>query len=176
MAHVVTRLCYDCRYTDCVVVCPVECFYADEKMLYIDPEECIDCEACVTECPAEAIYLDDNIRREPALKEKYEEDIQKNKERAAFLKDNDGQISDREKPIKGAECITVKKEAAKKAATTTTTPATNVTPATTSTTTTAATTTTTTTTPTPATPPAHNVDGQGVKKEGTKEPGEEKGY
>lgn len=120
MAHVVTKLCYDCRYTDCVVVCPVECFYADDKMLYIDPDECIDCEACVTECPAEAIYLDVNVPQ------KYREDIDKNRERAAHLKDNDGHISDREKPIKGAECSTVIKEAAKKAGNTTTTPPNNI--------------------------------------------------
>jgi ferredoxin len=47
-----------------VVVCPVECFYEDEKMLYIHPDECIDCEACVPECPVEAIYLDENVPEE----------------------------------------------------------------------------------------------------------------
>ena len=47
--------------TDCVVVCPVECFYEGEQMLYIHPEECIDCEACVPECPVEAIFLEDNV-------------------------------------------------------------------------------------------------------------------
>ena len=46
MAHIVTANCNDCKYTDCCVVCPVECFYQDEMMLYIDPEDCIDCEAC----------------------------------------------------------------------------------------------------------------------------------
>src|SRR6516165_6991129 len=50
MTHTVCQPCYDCKYTDCVAVCPVECFYQDEKMLYIDPADCIDCEACVPEC------------------------------------------------------------------------------------------------------------------------------
>ena len=61
MAHIVAQPCVGCRYTDCVVVCPVECFYEGEKMLYIHPEECIDCEACVAECPVEAIFHEDNV-------------------------------------------------------------------------------------------------------------------
>ncbi|OQX70090.1 MAG: ferredoxin [Sorangiineae bacterium NIC37A_2] len=56
MTFVVTANCKHCRFTDCVAVCPVECFHGDEEMLYIDPEECIDCGACVPECPVEAIY------------------------------------------------------------------------------------------------------------------------
>jgi ferredoxin len=64
MTHVVTQPCFGCKYTDCVVVCPVECFYEGEKMLYIHPEECIDCEACVPECPVEAIYHEDNVPEE----------------------------------------------------------------------------------------------------------------
>ena len=64
MTHVVTQPCVGCRYTDCVVVCPVECFYEGEKMLYIHPEECIDCEACVPECPVEAIFHEDNVPEE----------------------------------------------------------------------------------------------------------------
>ncbi|HEY2787102.1 MAG TPA: ferredoxin family protein [Fimbriiglobus sp.] len=51
----------NCKYTDCVVVCPMECIYGDEKQLYIDPDDCIDCEACVPECPVEAIFRDDNV-------------------------------------------------------------------------------------------------------------------
>jgi ferredoxin len=61
MTHVVCQPCFGCKYTDCVVVCPVECFYEGDKILYIHPDECIDCEACVPECPVEAIFLDDNI-------------------------------------------------------------------------------------------------------------------
>ncbi len=56
MTFVVTDNCKGCRFTDCVAVCPVECFHGDDQMLYIDPEECIDCGACVPECPVEAIY------------------------------------------------------------------------------------------------------------------------
>lgn len=56
MTFVVTSNCQRCRFTDCVAVCPVECFHGDDEMLYIDPEECIDCGACVPECPVEAIY------------------------------------------------------------------------------------------------------------------------
>lgn len=61
MTHVVCEPCDNCKYTDCVVVCPVECFYEGETMLYIHPDECIDCEACVPECPVEAIFLEDNV-------------------------------------------------------------------------------------------------------------------
>ena len=61
MTHTVCQPCYDCKYTDCVAVCPVECFYYDEKMLYIDPADCIDCEACVPECPVEAIFAEANV-------------------------------------------------------------------------------------------------------------------
>ena len=61
MAHIVAEPCSGCKYTDCVVVCPVECFYEGEQMVYIHPEECIDCEACVPECPVEAIFHEDNL-------------------------------------------------------------------------------------------------------------------
>ena len=61
MPHVVCEPCLDCKYTDCVVVCPVSCFREGERMVYIDPEECIDCESCVPECPVEAIFLDENV-------------------------------------------------------------------------------------------------------------------
>jgi ferredoxin len=61
VAHVVTEPCVGCKYTDCVVVCPCECFYADDRQLYIDPEDCIDCGACIPECPVEAIFLDADV-------------------------------------------------------------------------------------------------------------------
>lgn len=61
MTHVVCEPCQDCKYTDCVTVCPVECFYQDDTMLYIDPAECIDCEDCVKQCPVEAICAEASL-------------------------------------------------------------------------------------------------------------------
>ena len=61
MTHVVAEPCFNCKYTDCVAVCPVECFYEGEKILYIHPDECIDCEACVPECPVEAIFSEEEL-------------------------------------------------------------------------------------------------------------------
>jgi len=61
MTYVVIDNCNKCRFTDCVVVCPVDCFHVAEDMLYIDPDECIDCGACVPECPVEAIYPEDEL-------------------------------------------------------------------------------------------------------------------
>jgi ferredoxin len=58
MAFVVTEACIKCKYTDCVEVCPVDCFYEGENMLVINPEQCIDCGVCEPECPAEAIIPD----------------------------------------------------------------------------------------------------------------------
>ena len=61
MTHVVTENCINCKYTDCVEVCPVDCFHAGPNMLVIDAEECIDCTLCVSECPVEAIFADDDV-------------------------------------------------------------------------------------------------------------------
>lgn len=61
MAFVVTDACVKCKYTDCVEVCPVDCFREGENMLVIDPIECIDCAACVPACPVNAIYLADEV-------------------------------------------------------------------------------------------------------------------
>lgn len=61
MAYVVTDDCVKCKFTDCVAVCPVECFYEVDSQLVINPEECIDCDACVPECPVEAIYAEDEL-------------------------------------------------------------------------------------------------------------------
>lgn len=61
MAMVVTAPCFGCKYTDCVVVCPCDCFYEGESMLYINPDECIDCEACLPACPTQAIFHEDNV-------------------------------------------------------------------------------------------------------------------
>ncbi len=59
MTYVVQEACVKCKYGDCVEVCPVNCFYEDNEMLYINPEECIDCSACVPACPVEAIVAED---------------------------------------------------------------------------------------------------------------------
>jgi ferredoxin len=61
MAYIVTEHCIRCKYTDCVDVCPVDCFHEGANMLVIDPEACIDCSLCVAECPAEAIFAQDDL-------------------------------------------------------------------------------------------------------------------
>lgn len=61
MTYVVTDSCVKCKYTDCVDVCPVDCFHEGPNFLVIDPEECIDCTLCVAECPVEAIYAEDDV-------------------------------------------------------------------------------------------------------------------
>lgn len=61
MTHVVTEACIRCRYTDCVDVCPVDCFRKGPNFLVIDPEECIDCAVCVAECPVNAIYAEEDV-------------------------------------------------------------------------------------------------------------------
>jgi len=66
MTFVVTSNCLHCRYTDCVAVCPVDCFHGDDTMLYIDPIACIDCGACVPECPVEAIYDEGSVPSDEA--------------------------------------------------------------------------------------------------------------
>ncbi len=87
MAFVVTEPCRGCKYTDCVAVCPCDCFHEGEDMLFIDPEQCLDCEACVPECPVGAIFAEADVpekwrhyvelnaegaRRYPAITEKRE--------------------------------------------------------------------------------------------------------
>lgn len=61
MTHVVTESCIQCKYTHCVLVCPVDCFREGPNALVIDPDECIDCALCVPECPVEAIYAEDDV-------------------------------------------------------------------------------------------------------------------
>jgi ferredoxin len=92
MTFVVTENCHKCRFTDCVAVCPVDCFHADDEMLYIDPEECIDCGACVPECPVEAIF------DEAQLPENQRSWLAINKEKSAHLP----VINDTEEPLPGA--------------------------------------------------------------------------
>ncbi len=92
MAHVVTEPCVGCKYTDCVVVCPVECFYGDDKQLYIDSDDCIDCGACVPECPVSALFLDADV---PAKWSGY---IQLNTDRARELKAQGARVTEKRVP------------------------------------------------------------------------------
>jgi ferredoxin len=64
MTFVVTDNCIRCKYTDCVDVCPVDCFHEGPNFLVIDPEECIDCTLCEPECPAKAIFSEDDLPEE----------------------------------------------------------------------------------------------------------------
>ena len=64
MAFVVTDLCINCKFTDCVEVCPVDCFHEGPNMLVINPDECIDCALCEPECPAQAIVSEDELSTE----------------------------------------------------------------------------------------------------------------
>jgi len=61
MTHVVTENCIKCKYTDCVDVCPVDCFREGPNFLVIDPDECIDCAVCIPECPANAIFAEEDV-------------------------------------------------------------------------------------------------------------------
>ncbi len=93
MTTIVTDNCQRCRFTDCVTVCPVNCFHGDDEMLYIDPDVCIDCSACIPLCPVQAIYEGDSI---PADKQHW---IAINAERASQLP----VVSDKGDPYPGAE-------------------------------------------------------------------------
>ncbi|RJG51736.1 4Fe-4S dicluster domain-containing protein [Sphingobium terrigena] len=93
MAYVVTDNCVDCRFTQCVAVCPVQCFHADETMVYIDPDNCIDCAGCVEACPVGAIDDEFNLPDD----QRYW--IEKNRERAAILPRLTGTMD----PLPGAE-------------------------------------------------------------------------
>lgn len=98
MTHVVISNCVDCKFTDCVLVCPVDCFYEIDKQLIIDPDECIDCSACVAECPVEAIYAEDEVPDEHA------DDIQFNADEAVRVKDEGlPPITDQKDPLPTAE-------------------------------------------------------------------------
>ena len=61
MAHVVAEPCIKCKYTDCVAVCPVDCFHEGANFLVIDPETCIDCGLCIPECPTTAIFTEEDL-------------------------------------------------------------------------------------------------------------------
>jgi len=93
MPYVVTDNCNGCRFTDCVEVCPVDCFHGDEKMLYIDPSECIDCGACEPECPVQAIFEEAEV---PADQQNW---IQINADKAPDLP----VVTEKADPLPGAD-------------------------------------------------------------------------
>jgi ferredoxin len=99
MAYVVCEPCHDCKYTDCVVVCPCDCFYQDDVQLYIDPTECIDCDACAPECPVQAIFPEAQVPG-PWLFF-----VELNADRVAALTDRDGHITVRQEPQMGTACL-----------------------------------------------------------------------
>jgi len=82
MAHVVTSKCVDCKFTDCVEVCPVACFYETDNQLVIHAEDCIDCTACVAECPVEAIYAEHDV---PA---NFQDNVERNRTEAVRIKES----------------------------------------------------------------------------------------
>lgn len=95
MTFVVTDNCIMCKYTDCVEVCPVDCFYEGPNFLVIDPDECIDCALCEPECPAEAIFEEDDL---PEGQEKF---LQLNEELAQKWSDNN--ITEMKEPLPDAK-------------------------------------------------------------------------
>ena len=94
MTFVVTDNCVKCKYTDCVEVCPVDCFYEGPNFLVIHPDECIDCALCEPECPAEAIFSEDEV---PAGQEQY---IELN---AELSEEADNNITEQKDPLPDAE-------------------------------------------------------------------------
>ena len=94
MTFVVTEACIKCKLTDCVEVCPVDCFHEGPNFLVIDPEECIDCGACPTECPVEAIFYEDDVP------EPWREYTALNAEMAPQC----SRIAERKAPLKAEHC------------------------------------------------------------------------
>jgi ferredoxin len=92
MAHVVTNKCVGCKFTDCVEVCPVACFYEMDNQVVIHADDCIDCTACVEVCPVHAIYAEQEVPEE------FTADIAFNAGKAAEIKDS------------GVEAITAQKD------------------------------------------------------------------
>ena len=92
MPHIVTDKCTGCKFTDCVEVCPVACFYELDNQVIIHPDDCIDCMACVDVCPVHAIYAEADLPPE------FTKDIEFNATQAHQLKDS------------GVEAITARKD------------------------------------------------------------------
>ncbi len=101
MTYVIGETCIDVKDKACVEVCPVDCIIGtdEDRMLYINPLECIDCGACVPECPVEAIFAEANV---PA---QWAHFTQLNAERSAALKESGtGHITEKQDPQEGPEC------------------------------------------------------------------------
>jgi ferredoxin len=97
MTFVVTENCIKCKYTDCVEVCPVDCFHEGPNFLVIDPDECIDCTLCEPECPANAIVAEDDLPADQAQFKELNKELSRQwpviterREPAADSKDWDG--------------------------------------------------------------------------------------
>src|SRR5204863_513021 len=98
MAHVVTSKCVGCKFTDCVEVCPVACFYELDNQLVIHADDCIDCTACVAECPVEAIYAEGDVPAE------YADGTEFNNTESRRVKDSGGSpITQKKEPLPTAE-------------------------------------------------------------------------
>ena len=94
MTFIVGENCIECKHTDCVEVCPVDCFYEGENFLVIDPDECIDCSLCEPECPVDAIFAEDEI---PAGQEHF---LELNRELSEAWRDNN--ITEAKDPLPDA--------------------------------------------------------------------------
>ena len=98
MAHIVTSKCNGCKFTDCVEVCPVACFYEMDNQVVIHPDECIDCTACVDMCPVKAIYAESDLPSE------FNADIEVNAAQSRQIKDGGGEAIIKQKdPLPSAE-------------------------------------------------------------------------
>lgn len=93
MTYIVTDNCINCKHTDCVAVCPVDCFYEGPNFLAIHPDECIDCDACVDACPIDAIFSEDDL---PEDKKHF---LEINEQLAAIWP----QITDQKEPLPDAD-------------------------------------------------------------------------
>ena len=100
MTYVVTQHCVDCKYTDCVTVCPVDAFHEGERMLYINPDTCVNCDACVPACPVEAIFSEEN------LPSKWSDYLQMNTDQSKVLP----VINQKKDPMPGAKPLDELKE------------------------------------------------------------------
>ena len=117
MAYVVADPCVKCKYTDCVAVCPVDCFYEGKNSLAINPDECIDCGACEPECPTTAIFEESELPAKWAVYKdinalvtgiKTAGDVDKSKLPPALAAAVDGasawpNITEQKKPLPGAD-------------------------------------------------------------------------